>query len=74
MINSAGCGDTFLGVFAAYYVEELNLQKALVMASVAAGINATRPETRGCPERTDLETVERLSRQSGFTFQERQQS
>lgn len=74
MTNSAGCGDTFLGVFAAYYIEEPDLQKALIMASVAAGINATKPETRGCPGRIELEAVERRSRQLGFTFRRHQQS
>jgi len=38
--------------------------------SVAAGINATRPETRGSPDRATLEVMERQFRNLEFTVQE----
>jgi ribokinase len=74
VINTVGCGDAFVGAFAAYLVLGANLQKSLVMATVAAGLNATRPETRGCPERASLEATEQRSRNLGFVIQERQTS
>ncbi len=66
VINTVGCGDVFVGAFAAYRVLGASMQKSLIMASVAAGLNATQPETRGSPERTTLETTEQCSRDFGF--------
>jgi ribokinase len=66
VVNTVGCGDVFAGVFAAYYVLGANLQKSLVMASAAAGLNATLPETRGSPDRANLEKVAKNSRNLGF--------
>jgi ribokinase len=57
VVNTVGCGDVFAGVFAAYHVLGANLQESLIMASAAAGLNATRPETRGSPDRASLEEV-----------------
>jgi ribokinase len=71
VINTVGCGDVFAGVFAAYHVLEDNLRKSLIMASAAAGLNATRPETRGSPDRANLEGVVDRSRELGFTLRER---
>lgn len=34
--------------------------------SIAAGLNATRPETRGSPDRANLEEVANHSRKFGF--------
>jgi ribokinase len=70
VINTVGCGDVFAGVFAAYYVMGSNLQQSLIMASAAAGMNATRPETRGSPDRASLEATEQRSRNLGFRVQE----
>jgi ribokinase len=70
VINTVGCGDVFAGVFAAYHVLGANLRKSLIMASAAAGLNATRPETRGSPDRARLEEVANLSRNSGFAVRE----
>jgi len=70
VINTVGCGDTFVGVFAAYHVLGTNLQKSLIMASAAAGLNATQPETRGSPERASLEEVANRSQKVGFRTQE----
>ena len=66
VINTVGCGDVFAGVFSAYYVMGNSLEQSLIMASAAAGINATRPETRGSPDRDRLEEVVSRSRNAGF--------
>jgi ribokinase len=71
VVNTVGCGDVFAGVFAAYYVMGANLQESLIMASAAAGLNATRPETRGSPDRAKLEEVANRSGQLGFTVRKR---
>jgi len=70
VINTVGCGDVFAGVFAAYHVLEDNLRKSLIMASAASGLNATRPETRGSPDRAKLEEVVDRSRNMGFMLRE----
>ncbi len=71
VINTVGCGDVFVGAFAAYRVLGASFQISLIMASVAAGLNATRPETRGSPNRATLEATEQRSRNLGFTVRER---
>jgi ribokinase len=71
VINTVGCGDVFAGVFAAYHVIGANLQESLIMASAAAGLNATRPETRGSPDRARLEEVVDRSQKLGFVVRER---
>jgi len=68
--NTVGCGDAFVGAFAAYHVLGANLQKSLIMASAAAGLNATRPETRGSPARASLVEVANRSQELGFRTQE----
>ena len=70
VVNTVGCGDVFAGVFAAYHVMGSSLVQSLVMASAAAGLNATRPETRGSPERAALEATEQQFRNLGFKVQE----
>jgi ribokinase len=70
VVSTVGCGDVFAGVFAAYYINQSSLVQSLIMASAAAGLNATRPETRGSPERAFLEATERQCRDLGFTVQE----
>jgi ribokinase len=71
VINAVGCGDVFAGVFAAYHVIGNSLEQSLIMASAAAGLNATRPETRGCPERAGLEEEANRSGKLGFTIRKR---
>jgi ribokinase len=71
VINTVGCGDVFAGVFAAYYIMGANLRKSLIMASAAAGLNATQPETRGSPGRANLEKVANRSRGLGFAVRKR---
>jgi len=70
VVSTVGCGDVFAGVFAAYHVMGSSLVQSLVMASAAAGLNATRPETRGSPERVALEAMEQQFRNLGFKVQE----
>jgi ribokinase len=69
VVNTVGCGDVFAGVFAAYYIKQSSLVQSLIMASVAAGFNATRPETRGSPDRATLEAMERQYYDLGFKVQ-----
>jgi ribokinase len=71
VVSTVGCGDVFAGVFAAYHVMGANLQESLIMASAAAGLNATQPETRGSPDRAKLEEVVNRSGQLGFTVRKR---
>jgi ribokinase len=71
VVNTVGCGDVFAGVFAAYHVMGSGLKQTLIMASTAAGLNATRPETRGSPDRAKLEEVVNRSRRLGFAVRER---
>jgi len=71
VISTVGCGDVFAGVFAAYYIMGSSLAQSLIMASAAAGLNATRPETRGSPDRATLEEVANRSRELGFVLRER---
>jgi len=70
VISTVGCGDVFAGVFAAYHVMGSSLAQSLIMASAAAGLNATHSETRGSPERAILEATEQQLRDLGFTVQE----
>jgi ribokinase len=71
VVSTVGCGDVFAGVFAAYHVMGTSLVQSLIMASAAAGLNATKPETRGSPDRATLEEVANRSQKLGFAVQER---
>jgi ribokinase len=70
VVSTVGCGDAFAGVFAAYHVIGNDPRQSLIMASTAAGLNATRPETRGSPARTALEATEQQFRNLGFKVKE----
>jgi len=70
VINTVGCGDVFVGAVAAYHVLGTSMREALILASVAAGLNATQAETRGSPERAKLEATEQRSRELGFMVRE----
>ena len=67
VVSSVGCGDVFLGTYAAYLSMGSARGDALVMASAAAGMNATSPETRGGPTRLMLEDVLKRAIPLGFT-------
>jgi ribokinase len=71
VINTVGCGDVFAGVFGAYYVTGSSLAQSLIMASAAAGLNATHSETRGSPDRDRLEEVVNRSYERSFTVPKR---
>ena len=71
VINTVGCGDVFAGVFAAYHVMGTSVAQSLIMANAAAGLNATKPETRGSPSRATLEEVANRSSNLGFAVRER---
>ncbi len=55
VVNTVGCGDAFLGVFAAYKSQGLEDEEALERANLAGALKATKPETRGSPTRRELE-------------------
>ncbi len=54
-INTTGCGDAFLGVFASYLVLGAPVLEALRWANLAGALKAARYETRGSPIREELE-------------------
>ena len=55
IVNTTGCGDAFVGAFAAYKVLGLSDMEALKHGNMAAALKAGRPETRGSPTRKELE-------------------
>jgi ribokinase len=55
IVNTTGCGDAFVGAFAAYKVLGLADIEALKHGNMAAALKAGRPETRGSPTRKELE-------------------
>lgn len=65
-VSTVGCGDAFVGAFAAYQVLGAEPEEALLMASAAAGLCATKPETRGSPDRQTLEEMAESARESDF--------
>ena len=54
VVNTVGCGDAFLGAFVAALSEGHSDEEALMWGNIAAGLKATRPETRGSPNRETL--------------------
>ena len=54
VVNTVGCGDAFLGAFVAAISEGKPDLEALKWANFAASLKATRPETRGSPDRATL--------------------
>lgn len=57
IVNTVGCGDAFIGVFASAKVEGLSDQVALMRASAAGSFKATRKETRGGPTLKELQIL-----------------
>lgn len=55
IVNTTGCGDAFVGTFAAYKVLGHTDTEALKHGNMAAALKASRPETRGSPTRKELE-------------------
>ena len=54
VVSTVGCGDAFLGAFAAALCEGRSEEEALQWGNCAGGLNATRVEARGSPDRQTL--------------------
>ncbi len=54
VVNTVGCGDAFLGAFVSALSEGRTEPEALKWGNVAGGLNATKDETRGSPNRETL--------------------
>lgn len=72
VVSTVGCGDVFLGTMAAYRAQGWARGDALIMASAAAGLKATRPETRGGPTQKELYETICLAQQFGFPHPSRE--
>ncbi len=59
VVNTTGCGDAFVGTFAAYKILERDDVEAFRYANMAGALKASRPETRGSPTRKELEDAYR---------------
>jgi len=57
VVSTVGCGDAFLGVFAASLSQGLSETESLERANTAGGLKATKAETRGSPSKQELETL-----------------
>ncbi len=66
LASTVGCGDVFLGTYSAYLSLGWERSDALIRASASAGLNATKPETRGGPTRLELESALRQAKPFGF--------
>lgn len=60
VVNTTGCGDAFLGVFASYLLMGHSPLESAAWANLAGALKATRLETRGSPTRRELERSMRL--------------
>jgi ribokinase len=57
-VDTTGCGDVFHGAYAAELARGESIERALQVASVVAGIKATRPGGRqGIPDRAQVEAI-----------------
>jgi len=57
VVNTVGCGDAFIGAFAAAKVEGADDMEALRRGCAAGSFKATRKETRGGPTAEQLEEM-----------------
>ncbi len=55
VVNTTGCGDAFVGAFAAYKILGEEDANAFRYANMAGALKAGRTETRGSPDRRELE-------------------
>jgi len=55
VVNTVGCGDAFLGVFAASKAQGLDDIESLERANLAGALKATKSETRGSPTKEEFE-------------------
>lgn len=56
-VNTVGCGDAFIGAFAASLIEGFDEVEALRRGCVAGAFKATRKETRGGPTAKELQEL-----------------
>jgi len=70
VVNTVGCGDVFVGAYAAGLAQGLEQSHALLEASAAAGLNATRAETRGGPNQNELVDTIRSAARFGYGLEE----
>ena len=68
IVNTVGCGDVFAGAYATGIARGLEQAHALLEASAAAGLNATRAETRGGPDKEALADAIRTAARFGFAL------
>ncbi|MGB9759274.1 MAG: ribokinase [Thermoproteota archaeon] len=54
VVNTVGCGDAFVGAFAAMKQRGFSDRDAIKIANCAAAFKATKPETRGSPKLNEL--------------------
>ena len=54
VVNTVGCGDAFIGAFAAAKVNQCGDKEALIQANYAGAYKATQEETRGSPTQAEL--------------------
>lgn len=57
VVNTVGCGDAFIGAFAAAKVKGLDDMSALRSGCAAGSFKATRKETRGGPTAAELKSL-----------------
>jgi ribokinase len=57
VVNTVGCGDAFIGAFAAAKVRDLSDAESLRRGCAAGSFKATRKETRGGPTAEELESI-----------------
>jgi ribokinase len=60
VVNTVGCGDVFIGGFASGLVDGLSHIESLRRASAAGSYKATKIETRGGPDRDQLDQMLKL--------------
>ncbi len=68
VVSTVGCGDVFLGAYAAHISLHAGRDQALAAASAAAGLNATSPDTRGGPTGEVLQDTIRHAHRLGFAI------
>jgi ribokinase len=57
VVNTVGCGDAFIGAFAAGKVQGLSDAESLRQGCAAGSFKATRKETRGGPTAEEFESI-----------------
>jgi len=62
VVNTTGCGDAFLGVFASLLHTGHGDLEAATWGNLAGALKATRLETRGSPTKQELEATMKVVR------------